>query len=164
MRLPERLTPASTSSVVDFAPNVLAMGQAPSSQIALGSPPYLRPNAGISAPDPLGLLPIPLKSAGGPLAPPLAAADLRAMHRHLEDLRLIAVRHARGRRTETAIAGLAINMSAAPTPPQCGVYEPMLCLVLQGAKEVTIGDRRLRYDPASYFVASLEVPASGGIV
>jgi AraC-type transcriptional regulator N-terminus len=40
----------------------------------------------------------------------------------------------------------------------------MLCLVLQGAKEVMIGKHRLRYDPASYFIATLELPASGRIV
>ena len=44
------------------------------------------------------------------------------------------------------------------------LYEPMLCIVLQGAKEVMIGDRLLRYDTASYFVASIEVPASGRVV
>ncbi len=40
----------------------------------------------------------------------------------------------------------------------------MLCLVLQGAKQVMIGDRLLRYDPASYFIASVELPVSGQIV
>jgi AraC-like DNA-binding protein len=40
----------------------------------------------------------------------------------------------------------------------------MLCLVLQGAKEVTIGGKVLRYDPASYFVASLELPASARVL
>jgi AraC-like DNA-binding protein len=40
----------------------------------------------------------------------------------------------------------------------------MLCFVLQGAKEVAIGDRRLRYDPGSYFIATLDLPASGQIV
>jgi AraC-like DNA-binding protein len=45
-----------------------------------------------------------------------------------------------------------------------GIFEPMLCLVLQGAKEVTIGTRKLRYDRACCFVASLDLPASGRIV
>ena len=43
-------------------------------------------------------------------------------------------------------------------------YDPMLCLVLQGAKQVMIGDQTLRYDPASFFIASLDLPASGRIV
>lgn len=44
------------------------------------------------------------------------------------------------------------------------MFRPRFCLVLQGAKEVTIGERRLRYDPNNYFIASLEVPASGCII
>jgi AraC-like DNA-binding protein len=52
-------------------------------------------------------------------------------------------------------------MASRPMPT---LYEPMLCIVLQGAKEVMIGDRLLRYDTASYFVASIEVPASGRVV
>lgn len=36
--------------------------------------------------------------------------------------------------------------------------------MLQGAKEITIGERRLRYDPNNYFIASLEVPASGCVI
>jgi AraC-like DNA-binding protein len=40
----------------------------------------------------------------------------------------------------------------------------MLCLVLQGSKCVVIGDQAMHYDSASYFVSSVEVPASGQIV
>jgi AraC-like DNA-binding protein len=44
------------------------------------------------------------------------------------------------------------------------IYRPMLCIVLQGVKEVMIGDRTLRYDTASYFISSVDVPASGCVV
>ncbi|OQP87282.1 AraC family transcriptional regulator [Rhizobium rhizosphaerae] len=44
------------------------------------------------------------------------------------------------------------------------LYQPMACLVLRGAKEVTIGDRVLRYDPATCFVASLDLPAAGCVI
>lgn len=87
-----------------------------------------------------------------------------AMQDQLQPLRAIAVRHAKGRRTVTAIPRLSINMMTETTEPQPGLFEPMVCLILQGAKEVMIADRKLRYDPASYFVASMEVPASGCIV
>jgi AraC-like DNA-binding protein len=79
-------------------------------------------------------------------------------------LRAIATRHARGRRTETVITRLAINTTSAPVALQPGVYQPMFCLILQGAKEVMIADRVLRYDRDSYFIASIEVPATGRIV
>lgn len=86
------------------------------------------------------------------------------MHEQMSQLRTLASRHATGPRTETAIPRLVISTSRATTAIQSGVFEPMFCLVLQGAKEVTIGERKLRYDPASYFIATLDVPASGCII
>lgn len=43
-------------------------------------------------------------------------------------------------------------------------YPPMLCLVVQGAKQIVIGDRMLDYDPGRCPVTCIEVPASGRIV
>jgi AraC-like DNA-binding protein len=40
----------------------------------------------------------------------------------------------------------------------------MLIVVLQGAKQLIIGDRVLRYDTASYFVASLDLPVTGCVI
>jgi AraC-like DNA-binding protein len=76
----------------------------------------------------------------------------------------LALRHASGDRMQTAIARVSLIVQSQPTMPQSGVFKPALCLVLQGAKEVTIGGQVLRYDPACYFVASLELPASARIV
>ncbi len=82
----------------------------------------------------------------------------------LAPLRALALRHAIGFRTDTAIVGLSIAVSRQPTTPQVGLYRPMLCLVLQGAKEATIGGQVLRYGEADYFIASLDLPASGRVV
>jgi AraC-like DNA-binding protein len=38
------------------------------------------------------------------------------------------------------------------------------CLILSRSTSHAIGERRLRYDPNNYFIASLEVPASGCII
>jgi AraC-like DNA-binding protein len=86
------------------------------------------------------------------------------MHEQLSHLRALAARHANGSRTETAIPRVVIASGRETTGVLPGLYEPMFCLVLQGAKEVMIGDRLLRYDSASYFIASMELPASGRIV
>ena len=86
------------------------------------------------------------------------------MTQQLNTMLELALRHAKGLRTQTPIPRLHLNMLPQSTRPLPGVYQPMFCLILQGAKEVTIGDRRFRYDPANYFVASLELPASGCIV
>jgi AraC-like DNA-binding protein len=74
------------------------------------------------------------------------------------------MRHAKGRRFETGIPRVTITTGRETTSPLPGFFQPMHCLVLQGAKQVAIGNRVLRYDPASYFIASVELPASGCIV
>jgi AraC-like DNA-binding protein len=86
------------------------------------------------------------------------------MQNRLVPLRDLALRHARGQHTETSIPRVRIIISPQITQPVTGVFQPMLCMVLQGAKEVTIGGNVLRYDPACYFIASLELPASGRVV
>lgn len=83
------------------------------------------------------------------------------MQDQLSPLRNLVARHARGDRTESAIAGLTLLQASKPSPAASGVLEPRLCIVLQGAKQVTIGGETYRYDSASYFVASVAVPASG---
>jgi hypothetical protein len=44
------------------------------------------------------------------------------------------------------------------------MYPPMLCFVLQGAKRVMIGKRSLVYRGPSYFLISVDLPASGQII
>lgn len=86
------------------------------------------------------------------------------MQEHLGNLRALAARHAGGGIVKTAIPGFAIMIARETTQPAIGMFQPRFCLVLQGAKEVTIGERRMRYDPSNYFIASLEVPATGCII
>lgn len=86
------------------------------------------------------------------------------MQDHLDRMRDIVARHAADGRNDTPVPGLALFRSPAPTGLSPGVFDPMFCLVLQGAKQVTIGERTLQYDPAGYFIASLELPAAGRIV
>jgi AraC-like DNA-binding protein len=69
-----------------------------------------------------------------------------------------------GMQLETAIPHVAIGVSALGNVPVTTVYEPMICMVLQGAKQVMIGDQLLRYDAASCFVASIELPATGCVI
>ena len=86
------------------------------------------------------------------------------MQETLNTLTALALRHVEGRVTYTAIPRVAISTGTTATRPVPVLYEPMLCLVLQGAKEVLIGDRRLRYDPATMFIATLELPVSGCVI
>ncbi|MBA3940722.1 MAG: AraC family transcriptional regulator [Sphingopyxis sp.] len=65
---------------------------------------------------------------------------------------------------ETPVPRLVVATQCAPTSGVATVYEPVTCLILQGTKQVVIGDRVLRYDASSYFVASLDLPAVGRVV
>ncbi len=79
----------------------------------------------------------------------------------LGQIRDIVDRHAVRPRQPSALPRVALYKDEAAPQPVSGVYLPMMALILRGAKEIAIGDRRLRYDPASYFIATVELPASG---
>lgn len=68
---------------------------------------------------------------------------------------------AQNRRTETGIPRVAMVKGAIAEHELTGVYEPMINLILQGSKTMTIGEHVMHYDPASYFVMSIDVPATG---
>lgn len=92
--------------------------------------------------------------------------DARAAHvGHMDDMlsRLCAIvgRHAACRYQPSALPRVALYKDGAAPQPVSGVYQPMMALIVSGAKEIAIGDRRLRYNPASYFIATVELPASG---
>lgn len=80
----------------------------------------------------------------------------------LNELRALAAQ-AENRRTETGIPRVAMVQGEIPEHLLAAVYEPMINLILQGSKSMTIADRTLRYDPATYFVMSIELPAVGQV-
>jgi AraC-like DNA-binding protein len=60
---------------------------------------------------------------------------------------------------DTAVEALRLYRSSAPTELAAVVYEPSLCIVVQGAKEVALGGEQLRYDPAHWLLVSVDLPA-----
>ena len=69
--------------------------------------------------------------------------------------------HAQNRRTETGIPRVAMVQGAIPEHHLAAVYDPMINLILQGSKSMTVGGQTLHYDPATYFVMSVDLPAAG---
>ena len=84
------------------------------------------------------------------------------MNNQLNELRSLAS-NAENRRTETGIPRIAMIQGEIPEHMLAAVYDPMINLILQGSKTMTVGDRTLRYDPATYFVMSIELPAVGAV-
>jgi AraC-like DNA-binding protein len=65
---------------------------------------------------------------------------------------------------ETPVPGLFLAAAEAPSGPIHGVYEPSLCVVLQGAKVSQLGGRSYRYDAGQCLITSMEVPIRAEIV
>lgn len=87
---------------------------------------------------------------------------MAGMENSLIELRALAAQ-AENRRTETGIPRVAMVQGKIPEHLLAAVYEPMINLILQGSKSMTIADRTLHYDPATYFVMSIGLPAVGQV-
>ncbi|WP_454830888.1 AraC family transcriptional regulator [Pseudoxanthomonas wuyuanensis] len=64
----------------------------------------------------------------------------------------------------TPIPGVSLIRSGTPTMPMPVVYEPTLCLVAQGRKQVMLGTTAYVYDPARYLIASVDLPVTGSVI
>lgn len=84
------------------------------------------------------------------------------MSTQLNELRALTS-SAENRRTETGIPRVAMVQGEIPEHMLAAVYEPMINLILQGSKTMTVGEQTLHYDPATYFVMSIELPAVGTV-
>ena len=54
--------------------------------------------------------------------------------------------------------GLTLFRSSKPRVPFHGVFEPAVCLIAQGSKEVLVGDSRCQFDPLHYLLVTLDLP------
>ncbi|VTS06380.1 AraC family transcriptional regulator [Tuwongella immobilis] len=64
----------------------------------------------------------------------------------------------------TAIPGLALARSSTPTVMNAVVYDPCMCVIVQGAKEVIFAGETLRYDSAQWLLVSVAVPVAARVV
>lgn len=62
------------------------------------------------------------------------------------------------------LPGLQLIGSNAVTEAQQLVYEPMLCIILEGAKTTTLGAETHTYRAGQYLVVSADLPVSGQVV
>ena len=66
---------------------------------------------------------------------------------------------------ETEISGLGLMRAVgSAVPRKARLYRPSLCLVVQGAKEMALGDAVMRYGEMQALVVSLDVPAAGRVI
>lgn len=79
-------------------------------------------------------------------------------------LSALIARHCTDTRTTTAIPRVSLVCSETPTLPVGVVYEPMLCIVAQGAKRTLLGNTVVDYCAAQYLVVSVDLPVTGSVV
>lgn len=58
----------------------------------------------------------------------------------------------------TDVPGLSLFRREEPTEPMSGMYEPSICLAVQGAKRVILGDETYVYDANHYLITSVHLP------
>ena len=63
----------------------------------------------------------------------------------------------------TDLPWLWLMRRSAPTPAGRGILSPSVCLLVQGEKEMLVGQRVLRYGPGCYVQAGAAMPVSGQV-
>lgn len=64
---------------------------------------------------------------------------------------------------KTIIPSLFFSRYSKNIGPSYGVYNPSLCIIVQGMKEVLLSQERFQYGPADYLVASVNLPITAQI-
>src|SRR5439155_12892363 len=64
----------------------------------------------------------------------------------------------------TVVPGLRLSRFSAPSDLVALVYEPSLCVVAQGAKEVFLAGETYRLDPAQSLLVSVDLPVDARVV
>jgi AraC-like DNA-binding protein len=66
--------------------------------------------------------------------------------------------------TDEPMEGVRLRRASAPTELGHGVSFPSFCVIAQGSKEVRLGDRLFRYDPAHFLTATTALPIASRVV
>ena len=64
----------------------------------------------------------------------------------------------------TAIPELHLSCFTSPTKLTSLVYEPCLCIIAQGSKEVILAEDSFRLDPAQFLLVSVDLPVDARIL
>jgi AraC-like DNA-binding protein len=80
---------------------------------------------------------------------------------HLEGL----IKQAEGliKRAAQPMDGLLLLRQSAPSSFEASLYEPVLCLILQGRKQVSIGEQTLSFGPGECLLVSHDLPVCSRI-
>ncbi len=81
------------------------------------------------------------------------------MNELVEKLRIDVGRLAtREDKSETAVPGLTLYRKSQPTQPYSGMYNPCICLAVQGAKRAVLEGKEYVYDVQHYLITPINLP------
>jgi AraC-like DNA-binding protein len=67
-------------------------------------------------------------------------------------------------RFNTTIPGLSLHRREEPSEPVSIMYEPLICVVAQGAKQVLLGDEAYVYDAQHFLITSVDLPTTVQVI
>jgi AraC-type transcriptional regulator N-terminus len=65
---------------------------------------------------------------------------------------------------DTAVSELRLSRLSAPSDRLAIVYEPSLCIIAQGSKDVFLADETYRFDSAHSLLVSVDLPVTAQVV
>ncbi len=72
--------------------------------------------------------------------------------------------HCRAAKQATLVPGLTLFRSDVPSEPVRSLYDPRVCIVLQGRKQIVIDRRHIEIGPGDYLVVVLDLPVSASVI
>lgn len=103
------------------------------------------------------------ETAVGPTDPWLAEREARRAQASREELAERIARAVCADGSVEPLEGLRLRRAGAPTELGHGMADPALCVIAQGSKEILLGGKRYRYDPAQYLIATTALPVASRI-
>lgn len=98
------------------------------------------------------------------MQPSMARESIESMEL-LEEIASLVVRHAPAEGIQpTPLERLMLVRSSTTTMRMPNVYQPLLCLVVQGHKQVELGDQHFMYSPGRYGIVTHDLPTTGRVV
>jgi AraC-like DNA-binding protein len=94
---------------------------------------------------------------------PQAEHEAHRVHASRDELVERMARAIREDGTVESLEGLQLRRASLPTELGHGVSYPALCVITQGSKEILLGDKLYRYDPAHYLITTAALPITSRI-
>jgi AraC-like DNA-binding protein len=88
----------------------------------------------------------------------LSEREMQRVHASHEELVERLARALPDDGTTDPLAGLMLRRASSPTSLGHGTSYPSFCVIVQGSKEILVGDTRYRYDPTHYLVVTASLP------